>query len=79
MTLGHSYGGVSLWTPNYGKAVVEILCHPSAPISGVAHSWDGNYFVTVAGDSKMKVWDLRTFKELHSYFTPAPASCVSIS
>ncbi len=79
MMMGHSYGGVSLWTPNYGKAVVQILCHPSSPINTISHSKDGNYFVTTANDSKMKVWDLRTFKELHSYFTPAPATATSIS
>jgi len=27
----------------------------------------------------MKVWDLRNFKEVHSYYTPSPASSTSVS
>lgn len=27
----------------------------------------------------MKIWDLRTYKQLHSYYTPTPASSLSIS
>lgn len=30
-------------------------------------------------DGKMRIWDVRTYKELHTYYTPTPASCLAIS
>jgi U3 small nucleolar RNA-associated protein 7 len=78
MGLGHSYGGVSLWTPNLGKPLVQMMCHPSAPIRGLCYSPDGKYMVT-AGGEKMKIWDLRTYKELNCYFTHGPTTGLSIS
>jgi len=77
--MGHSYGGVSLWTPNFGKAVVQILCHPASAVRTISHTPDGNYFVTTGSDCKMKVWDIRKFKEVQSYFTYAPVTSTSIS
>ena len=35
--------------------------------------------VTSGMDKKLKVYDLRTFKPLQSYFLPAGASCLSLS
>ena len=34
---------------------------------------------TVGMDARLKVWDVRTYKPLHSYFTHRPASCVEMS
>lgn len=39
----------------------------------------GRYMVTSGMDKKMKVYDIRSFKPLKSYFLPAGASCLSLS
>ena len=30
-------------------------------------------------DGQLKIWDIRTYKHLNSYFTPTPASALDIS
>jgi U3 small nucleolar RNA-associated protein 7 len=40
---------------------------------------EGRYMATAGMDRKLTIWDIRNFKELHSYFTPMPATSVSIS
>ena len=30
-------------------------------------------------DGQMKIWDVRTYKQLQGYYTPTPASCLTIS
>lgn len=37
------------------------------------------YMVTSGMDKKLKVYDIRAFKPLRSYFLPAGASCLSLS
>lgn len=39
----------------------------------------GRYMVTSGMDKKLKVYDIRAFKPLTSYFIPAGASCLSLS
>ena len=39
----------------------------------------GRYMVTSGMDKKLKVYDIRAFKPLKSYFLPAGASCLSLS
>lgn len=34
---------------------------------------------TAGADARMNIFDIRTFKEVHSYFTPTPASTLHIS
>lgn len=42
--------------------------------------WFSNsYMVTSGMDKKLKVFDIRVFKPLQSYFLPAGASCLSLS
>lgn len=79
LAMGHSYGGVSLWSPNFGKPLVQMICHPSSPVTSISHSADGHYMVTTGQDSKMKIWDTRTYKLLNTYFTQQPAVSTSIS
>lgn len=76
--LGHTNGNVTLWTPNSNTAVVKMLCH-RAPVLDLDIDIGGNYMVTSGMDGQMKVWDVRTYKELYSYFTVQPASSVSMS
>lgn len=30
-------------------------------------------------DGQMKIWDVRTYKQLQAYYTPTPASSLAIS
>ena len=78
---GHTNGEVSMWTPNMGSTpVVKLLAHPSAPVTSLAFSRNGNYMATTGKDSRLKIWDLRSsFKCLYDYFTPAPANTVDWS
>jgi len=81
MVLGHSSGEVTMWTPNMGsKPVVRMLAHPSAPLTSLSVSNNGNYMVTTGKDSRMKVWDIRNqYKCVYDYFNPTPASSTDFS
>ena len=39
----------------------------------------GRYMVTSGMDKKLKLYDIRAFRPLKSYFLPAGASCLSLS
>ncbi|KJE91362.1 U3 snoRNP-associated protein Utp7 [Capsaspora owczarzaki ATCC 30864] len=65
--LGHTNGTVTMWSPNMTTPLVKMLCHRCM------------YMTTAGLDGQMKVWDLRTYKELHSYYTPTPATSLDIS
>jgi U3 small nucleolar RNA-associated protein 7 len=67
-----------MWAPNTGIALASMFCH-STHILDCGVTRDGNYMTTVGADSKMNIFDLRTHQLLHSYFTPLPASRVSVS
>mmetsp|Transcript_24483 Transcript_24483/g.56811 ORF Transcript_24483/g.56811 Transcript_24483/m.56811 type:complete len:619 (+) Transcript_24483:38-1894(+) len=64
MHLGHTKGLVTLWTPTVKEPVVKMACHNSKVSALAVH---GNYMVTAGAESRWKVWDLRTYQELHSY------------
>lgn len=76
--LGHQNGTVSLWTPNMSTPVAKVLCHPS-PILNVQISNNGIYMVTSGLDSYVNIWDLRTYKKLHTYNPIRPATTLAIS
>ena len=73
---GHSSGVVNMWTSNFSEPVVKILAHPNT-ISTFAV--DGNNLITCGNDSKMRVWDLRTNKQIYDYFNPMTASFINTS
>ena len=70
-----------MWTPNMAsKPVVKLLAHLSAPVTSLSVSRCGKYMTTTGKDSRFKIWDIRmSFKCLHDYFTPTPASSVEFS
>jgi len=70
-----------MWTPNMSSSpVVKMLAHPSAPVTSLSVSRDGNYMATTAKDSRLKIWDIRnTYKCLYDYFTPTPAHASDFS
>ena len=74
---GHGNGELAMWTPNMGsRPVVKMLAHPSAPMTSLSVSRDGNYLATSGKDSRLKIWDIRnTYKCLFDYFTPSAATC----
>lgn len=75
---GHSNGVVNLYTPNFSDPVATLLTHPNS-VNNVAVDHSGNYLVTTGTDSKMRVWDLRNYKQLFEYFNPLIASNITIS
>ncbi|KAJ0041558.1 hypothetical protein NL108_012981 [Boleophthalmus pectinirostris] len=76
--LGHPNGTVTLWSPNQKEALVKMLCHQGG-VRSVSVDKTGTYMVTSGMDKKLKVYDIRAFKPLKSYFLPAGASCLSLS
>ncbi|XP_040009054.1 WD repeat-containing protein 46 [Xiphias gladius] len=76
--LGHPNGTVTLWSPNQKEALVKMLCHQGG-VRSVAVDKTGTYMVTSGMDKKLKMYDIRAFKPLKSYFLPAGASCLSLS
>ncbi|CAJ1377986.1 unnamed protein product, partial [Effrenium voratum] len=66
MHVGHNRGVVSMWAPNVKEPVVKMGCQ-NAQVMALAVS--DNYMVTAGAESKWKVWDLRTYKALHSFRT----------
>lgn len=76
--LGHQNGTVSLWSPNSTTPLVKIQAH-SGPVRSVAIDRSGHYMLSAGQDLRLKLWDIRAFKEIHSYNTFHPASAISIS
>lgn len=75
---GHGNGTVTLWSPNMGNPVVSLLAH-RGPVRSLAVDAAGRYLVTAGADAQVKVWDVRTFRPLHAYFSATPASAVDVS
>ncbi|EFQ99235.1 U3 small nucleolar RNA-associated protein 7 [Nannizzia gypsea CBS 118893] len=76
--VGHQNGTVSLWSPNSQTALVKALVH-RGPVRSLAVDRQGRYMVSTGQDQKMAVWDIRMFKEVHSYSVHQPGSTVAIS
>jgi len=78
---GHANGVVSMWSPNCtagSGALVKILAH-RGPVLACAVDARGLHLVTSGADGQVRVFDVRTFRPLHSYLSRAPASDVAIS
>ena len=78
VSLGHANGAVTLWSPSISTPLVKMLCH-QGPVQSIAVDNGGNYMATTGLDGQMKIWDVRTYKTLHTYYTKSPASTLSIS
>jgi U3 small nucleolar RNA-associated protein 7 len=76
--LGHGNGTVTMWTPNMNTPVVRMFCH-DAPVQALTVDRTGWYFATTGLDGKMKVWDIRKYQKLHSYYTTKPGASLDIS
>ncbi|KAI9033326.1 WD40-repeat-containing domain protein, partial [Hyaloraphidium curvatum] len=78
INLGHANGTVTMWSPNMSEPLVKMLCH-RGPVHAIAVDNGGNYMATAGLDGQLKVWDVRTYKPVHEYFSPTPATALSIS
>ena len=65
------------WAPSFTKALFFLPLQGS--VKSLAADATGHHLVTTGTDSQVCVWDLRTFKPLHSYFSRAPAEWCDIS
>lgn len=78
MHLGSSNGMVSLWSPSSNEPLVKMQsCR--GPVKSIAIDRSGHYMAVAGADKTLKIWDIRNFKELYSYYTPTPASDLDIS
>ena len=76
--VGHQNGTVSLWSPNSTTPLIKLQAH-AGPVRSCAITRNGNYMLSGGQDLKVKLWDLRALKEIHSYHTYHPATSLSIS
>jgi len=75
---GHGNGAVTMWTPNLSTPVAKIASH-RGPVSALAVDSGGNYLVSAGLDGRVKVWDVRTFRPVHDYFSVVPAHALDVS
>jgi U3 small nucleolar RNA-associated protein 7 len=76
--VGHQNGTVSMWSPNSTTPLVKIQAH-AGPVRAAAIDRSGHYMLSGGQDLRLKLWDVRALKEVHSYNTFHPASSISIS
>ncbi|KAJ5613125.1 Small nucleolar ribonucleoprotein complex subunit [Penicillium lagena] len=76
--VGHQNGTVTLWSPNSQTALVKALVH-RGPVRSMAIDRQGRYMVSTGQDQKMSVWDIRMYREVHSYSCYQPGASISIS
>lgn len=76
--MGHSNGTVTLWSPNTPQPLVKMLCH-RGPVKSMVIDREGHYMITGGVDSKVRVWDVRTYKSLGEikHYSPATTMCLS--
>jgi len=78
INLGHTNGTISMWSPNNSTPVLKISCHRGS-IQTITNDPTGNIIVTTGFDCQIKVWDIRTFKILHQYFSKSLIKSSKIS
>jgi len=76
--VGHANGTVTLWSPNMSTPLVKMLTH-YGPVHSLAIDREGKYMASSGADHKVKIWDLRTYQELHSYTNERPIDEMTIS
>ncbi|XP_072331930.1 WD repeat-containing protein 46 [Scyliorhinus torazame] len=76
--LGHTQGTVTLWSPNVKEPLVKMLCHRGS-VRAVAVDQTGTYMATSGLDRMLNVYDIRSYRRLHSYFIPCGASQLAFS
>lgn len=78
MHLGHGNGTVSLWSPTMNQPLAKMQsCR--GPVRDIAVDREGKYMAVSGSDKIVKIWDLRKFEELDTYYSPTPATSLDIS
>jgi U3 small nucleolar RNA-associated protein 7 len=75
---GHANGVVTLWSPVVAKPLVSMFTH-RGPITALAVDPSGRHMVTCGQDGQTRIWDLRTYRQMHAYLTKHPPTTASIS
>ncbi|KAL3983172.1 BING4CT (NUC141) domain family protein [Acanthocheilonema viteae] len=73
---GHGNGTVQLWSPNVREPLIKMLAHPCS-VRGIAV--ENNYMATTGLDQKLRIWDIRNYKQLYAYALPFGLAEVSFS
>ena len=76
--IGHGNGTMTLWSPNVPTPLVKMFCH-HGPVRSIAIDREGRYMASAGADHRVKIWDVRKYQELHSYYTQSPADQLDIS
>lgn len=75
---GHSNGQITLWSPSMSTPLVKLqACR--GPVRSLAVNRDGRYMAALGADKTLKIWDIRKFEELDSYYTPTQGNSIDIS
>lgn len=75
---GHSNGTITLWAPSMSEPLVKLQS-ARGPVQALSVDRTGNYMTAAGLDRSVKIWDIRNFKVLESYYSPQPATSVNIS
>ncbi|EMG49591.1 UTP7 U3 small nucleolar RNA-associated protein 7 [Candida maltosa Xu316] len=78
MCLGHGNGTVSMWAPNMPDPLVKLQV-ARGPIRDLAIDREGKYMTVASADKSIKIWDIRKFKEVDSYYSKTPATSLDVS
>lgn len=78
LCLGHGGGTVTMWSPNLTSPLVKMQCHRGS-VRALALDEQGRHMATTGVDGLVRVWDLRTYRALHTYSLPSPACCLEVS
>ncbi|KAH7683283.1 U3 small nucleolar RNA-associated protein 7 [Dioscorea alata] len=65
--LGHSSGKLTMWKPTSAKPLITMFCNPG-PVTAIGFHSNGHLMATAGMGCRIKLWDIRKFEVLHSYF-----------
>ena len=66
-----------LWSPNMSTLLMKMFMY-HGPIQSLAIDREGRYMVTAGPDHRVKIWDVRKYQEIHSYYTQRPTDHLTI-
>lgn len=59
-------GVVKFWSPSVVDPLIQLKAHKGS-IGDICFHPNGRFFITLGGDHKMSVWDMRTLRPLEEY------------
>lgn len=76
--LGHQNGSVTMWAPLNVEPLVKMLCHRGA-VTSIVIDILGTVMITSGEDGCLKVWSLKTYQLLQTYYVKRPISQLCLS